>query len=206
MAEQSRELYQIYGAQTVQEMETQLNMILNRLSDRLDQMEGLKGNPAFYKTLFDFPGGIVAGRVLKAVSENQMELSSLNVTDVENAVPDLGSGTPAQIDISQSLISLVDINDTVVHQFPTQCLEYNTEVSMFATIEGINLLETGVDQLKSRLDAIAGLIEGDGAGNYAAATTLSGRLLVKVYDENDVVIHQYPLAQSGQSSELFGFH
>jgi hypothetical protein len=111
-----------------------------------------------------------------------------------------------------SLISLVDAeNDEVVHQFPTQWLEYNCEVFQFTTHEQFETLSWGIDPEAAGAhqveeDAVIGIIEGDGAGNYAAVTSLPGHLLVDVQDENEEIVHEYPLDQSGQSSEWFGFY
>lgn len=207
MPEQSRDIYRIQHAQDLRDAENQLNMILARLSDRLDRMEGLRGNPTFYKSVFDMAGGnMTAGQVLRASSSDQMEVGTLDVADVDNAVPAIQSGSSAQIDIERSLISLVDVDDAVVHQFPTQFLEYNSEVFMFSTNETFeNVADNGIGHgLKE--DAVDGIIEGDGAGNYSAVTNLPGNLLVDVLDENQVIVHEYPLDQSGQSSEWFGFH
>uniref|UniRef100_A0A6M3L9I5 Uncharacterized protein n=1 Tax=viral metagenome TaxID=1070528 RepID=A0A6M3L9I5_9ZZZZ len=36
------------------------NRILSRIADRLDKIEGLKGSPKFYNTLFEFSDGTTA--------------------------------------------------------------------------------------------------------------------------------------------------
>lgn len=241
MTEQVREIYRIHGGES--ELSNQLNFILSRLCDRLDRLEGLRGNPRFYKTLFEMPG-LTAGQVLRAKSSTEAEVDTLGVTDVDGAAPDLDSGIPASIDISQSLISMRDFeNDEVIHQFQADMMNANSEVQGFYTHEdpsqdgstgdvrgpsssvdsnvvefsgttGKAIKDSGIShaQLAAAVahdtaqDAIDGLIEGDGAGNYAAATVLSGDLLVSVYDENLDIVHQYPLGQSGQSSEWFGFY
>jgi hypothetical protein len=157
-------------------------MIFARLAERLDRMEGLKGNPRFYKTVFEMIGGnMTDGQVLRAMSSEQAEMSGLDVSDVSGAVPDSDSGT-AQINVEMSLISLIDAeNDQVVHQFPTQWLEYNCEVFMFTTHE---------------------TFESDGA--YATETTIEGARLVQIRDFTDTVIHEAPLSWFGLQSETFG--
>jgi len=142
MTEQARELYQLTGSQNVSELENQLNMILNRLSDRLDGMEGLKGNPTFYKNIFDFLGseGVTAGQVLKAISGTRAEVSSISASEVNNAVSDINSGIAANIDIAQSLISMLDVDDEVIHQFPAQQANINSSVQGFYTEEGLEEL------------------------------------------------------------------
>jgi len=140
MPEISREYYQLQGIQNVQDVAFQLNFILNRISDRLDQIEGLRGTPTFHKNFFDFPSaeGLVAGQVLKATSSSQAAISTISASEVTSAVSDLSSGTPANIDISQSLISMRDFeNDTVVHQFPADWFNGNSEVQGFYTHEDL---------------------------------------------------------------------
>lgn len=170
MTDQSRDIYRVAGLQD-RGAETQLNMILARLAERLDRMEGLKGNPRFYKTIFDMIGGdLTEGQVLKAVSTEQAEMGTLTVSEVDGAVPDSDSGT-AQVNIEMSLISLIDAeNDEIIHQFPTQWLEYNCEVFMFTTHENFETV-----------------------GAYATETTIEGSRLVMIRDFDDVIIHQAPL-------------
>lgn len=50
-----RELYQISGSDS---NNSQLNLILQRISERIDKMEGLKGNPKFYSSTFEFSDGV----------------------------------------------------------------------------------------------------------------------------------------------------
>lgn len=181
MTDQSRDIYRVTGTQD-RGLETQLNMILARLAERLDRMEGLKGNPRFYKTIFDMVGGnLTVGQVLKATSTDQAEMGGLDVSDVSGAVPDSDTGT-AQVNIEMSLISLIDAeNDTIVHQFPTQWLEYNCEVFMFTTHENF---ETD--------------------GMLAIDTTLEGSQLVKIRDFDDEIIHEAPLEWFILQGETFG--
>ena len=147
MTDQARDIYRVYGSKDHRELESQLNMLLARLADRLDRMEGLRGNPRFYKTTFDMVGAAMsAGQVLRATGTEQAEVSSLDVAEVVNAAPSIPSGDSAQIDLERSLISLIDAeNDTVVHQFPTQWLEYNCEVFMFTTNEAFEELAWSLD-------------------------------------------------------------
>lgn len=145
MSEQSRARYAV-SAQSVQGLANDLNYILNRISDRLDQIEGIRGTPTFYKTEFNIKPNdtsLTTGQVLRASSTTTAEWGTLDVTEVDGATPDLDSGTSAQIDIERSLVSLIDAeNDYVIHQFPTQWLEYNTDVFMFTTNETFEELDT----------------------------------------------------------------
>jgi|SRR5574343_898000 hypothetical protein len=51
MTEQ-RDIYRIHGARDVDDLATQANLALSRISDRLDQMEGYRGNPSFKNHVF----------------------------------------------------------------------------------------------------------------------------------------------------------
>ena len=55
MSEQ-RELYIITNSQDT----GAINRILGRIAQRLDTMEGLRGNPKFFSTLFEFSDGTSA--------------------------------------------------------------------------------------------------------------------------------------------------
>ncbi len=209
MSEQSKGLYSLIGCRTVEEVQRKLNFILGQISGRLDQLEGLRGYPTFYKALFRMPS-LTTGQVLRAKSSTEAEMDSMDVSDVTNAAPTIPSGTSAQIDVERSLISLIDAeNDYVIHQFPTQWLEYNCEVFMFTTnekfedIDGIDNQAASTHQITE--DAVDGIIEGDGTGTYTAVTTLSGDFLIKVYDDNSEIIHEFPLEWMGYMSETFRF-
>jgi hypothetical protein len=224
MADQSRDIYRVAGIQD-RGLESQLNMILSRLADRLDRMEGLRGNPRFYKSLFDIIGqNLSAGQVLKVISGEQAEIGTLDVAEVENAAPAISSGTSAQINIERSLISLIDAEtDTVVHQFPTQWLEYNCEVFMFTTNESFEMLawtsngdvsgpDVSVSSNIAEFDGTTGKIIKDGALShsdvaaavaYSLLTTIEGAMLVQIRDFNDEIIHEVPLEWFGLSGEVF---
>ena len=180
MADQIRDIYRVQGAQD-RGLELQLNMLLSRLSERLDRIEGLRGNPRFYKTVFDLiNGNMTAGQVLRATAADRAEISTLDVTEVDGATPAIDSGLPANIDLSQSLISITDQeNDAVIHQFPAQWLEYNAEVFGFLTHEGITPYNDPND---------------------------IGDTLVSITDlENGEIVHQFPGRWLAYSSEVFGF-
>ena len=133
MAEQSRDYYQITGAQTVQDIVQQLNFVLNRLSDRLDGLEGLRGKPTFHKSTMLFPTETIsAGQVLKGTSSTEATVGGISASEVGNAVSSLESGISANINIEKSLTSLIDYeNDTIIHQIPSQWLDVNSEVHGF---------------------------------------------------------------------------
>lgn len=225
MPDQARDIYRVYGSKNPQELENQLNMLLARLADRLDRMEGLKGNPRFYKTTFDLPGAAMStGQVLRATGPEQTEVSALDVAEVVNAAPTINSGNSAQLDLERSLISLIDAeNDTVVHQFPTQWLEYNCEVFMFTTYENFEDLAwslggdivgpaSAVDSNMVEFDGTSGRVIKDGglshaavlaAINHTSATNIEGAMLVQIRDFNDEIIHEVPLEWFALNGEVF---
>ena len=225
MPDQARDIYRVYGSKNPQELENQLNMLLARLADRLDRMEGLKGNPRFYKTTFDLPSAAMStGQVLRATGGEQAEVSNLDVAEVVNAAPTINSGSSAQIDLERSLISLIDAeNDTVVHQFPTQWLEYNCEVFMFTTNENFEDLAWSVngDVSGPAVATNSNIVEFDGTSgqaikdsglshasvlaaiNHTTATTIEGAMLVQIRDFNDVIIHEVPLEWFALNGEIF---
>lgn len=64
-----RNIYVISGSQSIEDIERQLNIILQQIGDRLDQMEGVRGNPQFFSTTFEWPnGGLTVGQVLKVLT------------------------------------------------------------------------------------------------------------------------------------------
>jgi hypothetical protein len=138
MQDQSGGFYRLLGNQSLDQMEQSLNFILNRIADRLDRLEGLKGYTTFYKSAFDIITdlGMTPGYALRASSDSHAEMDRLGVTDIEGAAPTIDSGLSAQINLERSLISIIDgENDYVIHQFPAQWLEYNSDVFMFMTHE-----------------------------------------------------------------------
>jgi hypothetical protein len=64
-----RDMYIISNSQSIEDIEKQLNVILQRIGDRLDQIEGVRGNPQFFSTTFEWPnGGLTVGQVLKVLT------------------------------------------------------------------------------------------------------------------------------------------
>lgn len=64
-----RDMYVVSGSQSIEDIEKQLNIILQRIGDRLDQIEGVRGNPQFFSTTFEWPnGGLTVGQVLKVLT------------------------------------------------------------------------------------------------------------------------------------------
>lgn len=177
MADQSRGLYSIVGCKTVEEVQRKMNFILRGIVDRLDQIEGLRGTPTFHKSEFDFPSTVTVGSVLKAYSTGSASMETISVTEVADAAPTISSGISAQIDIERSLISLIDYNDEVVHQFPTQFLEYNSDVFAFSTFESFEYIvnqgdvygpNLSVDSDIAEFDGITGKIIKDGGLTHAS--------------------------------------
>lgn len=64
-----RNVYIISGSRNIEDIERQLNVILQQIGDRLDQMEGVRGNPQFFSNTFEWPnGGLTVGQVLKVLT------------------------------------------------------------------------------------------------------------------------------------------
>ena len=239
---QSGGLYALFSCRSVEEIQRDLNRILALIANRLDRLEGLKGNPTFYKSTFNI-SDLTTSNVLKATSTTQAAMGVLDYSEVDGAVGDIDSGGTASVDLVNSLMSIVDENEVVVHQLQAQMLKFNSDLNMFVThedIDNIGSLEGDVDGPTSAVDsdmcefdgitgklikdggithvsviasnahqvaedAIVGIIQGDGAGNYSAAAGLSGLLLTTIYDENSVAVHQYPIEWLGLNNETFMF-
>jgi len=102
MSEQ-HEIYRV-TANDVSGLLNQLNQIFNLISNRMDQVEGLRGTPAFYKTEFEYPGQTLSG-FLKAGTESA-DFASVTTSDLNLSTLELGSG----------FIKITDTNDEVIHQ------------------------------------------------------------------------------------------
>ena len=64
-----RNIYVISGSRSIEDIERQLNVILQQIGDRLDQIEGIRGNPQFFSTTLEWPnGGLTVGQVLKVLT------------------------------------------------------------------------------------------------------------------------------------------
>jgi len=62
MSEQ-RDFFQVIWQNDLKALVNNLNFILNRISDRLDQLEGLRGTPTFYSAelILQNTGGLIWG-------------------------------------------------------------------------------------------------------------------------------------------------
>ena len=102
MTEQ-HEIYRVTSPE-VSGLLNELNQIFNLLSNRIDQVEGLRGTPTFYKTAFAYPGQTLSG-FLKAGTE-AADYSSVTASDLGLSTLELGVG----------YIKITDANDVVIHQ------------------------------------------------------------------------------------------
>lgn len=88
MAEQAREIYRTG--------QPDLDRILARIMDRLDQIEGMRGTPTFAKTAFVFAdAALTAGQVLQATSATAAEIASLDASSLVGTLAVAHGGTGA---------------------------------------------------------------------------------------------------------------
>ena len=124
---QTREVYRVVpgpGGELIR----QLNIILQRIADRLDKMEGLRGDPKFYSSTFDFASAISG--YLAANSDTQASFGTVsgNVGVHNHTASDQGGDlaagdiTAAMVAILTALlnntynISIEDSNGETIHQ------------------------------------------------------------------------------------------
>jgi len=82
----------------------QLNQIFNLVASRMDKIEGLRGDPTFYKSGFQYPGQTITG-FLKAATESA-DFGAI-------AGSDLGLTT---LELGDTYIKITDSNGVVIHQ------------------------------------------------------------------------------------------
>jgi hypothetical protein len=102
--------YRVAGAQNITALEQQLNFILSQLSERMDKIEGLCGNPKFYSTSFDFDAtvsGFLVGDGASAGFEGDASegLSALNIVTLQGITANTRNYT------------VKDSHGTTIHQF-----------------------------------------------------------------------------------------
>ena len=181
---QIRDIFTLGQPQNISELVTALNPILNRLADRLDRMEGLRGNPRFYGSIFDFPrGNLDVGQVMRVSSSNQMEVSPITLADIQGAVPNLSDLTSVD-EMLRGFLSVYDENGTLIHEFPFSQITELSEVHGF-------------------LQSDASVWNPGGSSVAPVDDLLTG--LLSVSDENNTVVHQLPFTQVVELSEIHGF-
>jgi hypothetical protein len=184
---QIRNIFNLGQPANLTDLVNAMGPILNRISDRLDRMEGLRGNPRFYGSTFDFPkGNLDVGQVLRAASSNQMEVSPLTLADIQGAVPNLSDLTSIDEvkEILKGFLSVYDENGTLVHEFSFSQITELSEVHGF-------------------LQSDASVWNPGGSSIGPVDDLLSG--LLSVSDENNTVVHQLPFTQVVELSEIHGF-
>ena len=77
---ESRESYQVFAGD-LEQLLTALNFVLARVADRLDGIEGHKGNPKFFSTQFDFSSGI-SGVLKASAAGTDASFGALSASDV----------------------------------------------------------------------------------------------------------------------------
>lgn len=118
---ESHEIYRVFG-EDVSGLVNQLNIILNLLSNRLDKLEGLRDDPAFFSSNFKYPSSPISG-FLKASSTSDADFGSLAVSDLGLTTTEIEEGSVAIIsnsinvsEMGDSFIRILDSNGTVLHQ------------------------------------------------------------------------------------------
>ncbi|MGB0717977.1 MAG: hypothetical protein ACPGO7_01465 [Alphaproteobacteria bacterium] len=118
----SREHYTI-SAMSIQELTTQLNFALARIADRVDKLEGVRGNPTFESDIdlqtnkiTDMSSGTAS---TDGVRLDQLSDQGLDTTDGPTfasltVLGDLVVGDDTSIG---DYIFIQDTNGTVIHQF-----------------------------------------------------------------------------------------
>lgn len=140
----TRDNYQVIGP-TLPELVLNLNLLLQRLADRMDKIEGIRGTPELFASL-DMNGNPIidllqSSDTTDAVNQSELADQSLNTTDsptfqsvtisvnltvsgtlAVNGVTTLGTLNATGIDQSEDdsgYYKYTDSNGTVIHSFAT---------------------------------------------------------------------------------------
>lgn len=106
---QTKAAYRV-TAQNVGMLVNELNFVLQQVSERLDGIEGLRGNPKFFSTTFDFQdtvSGVLSATGSSAAFET-LSAQDLTATDI-TTVQGLTAGTQAY--------KYYDADDQLIHSF-----------------------------------------------------------------------------------------
>lgn len=61
-----------------------LSRVLQSISDRLDKLEGLRSNPAFFSGTFEFPDGVTESQVLTAGASDDATFEDMDAGQVDH--------------------------------------------------------------------------------------------------------------------------
>ena len=107
----AKETYQI-NANTVQELTQTLQFILNRISDRIDQLEGNRGNPTFNANLD------LQSNKITQLGEGTDESDGTTVSQI---IDDSDAPTFTNINVTNKItagkVLVYDSNNELIHSF-----------------------------------------------------------------------------------------
>jgi hypothetical protein len=150
---QVRDNYNIVYREDMRSVVNNLNMVLGRLASRLDQMEGLRGTPTFYKNLLRFitDSGMTAGQVLTAQDAENVAPSAIDWStftgfltldhgglgvDISaySGLIKITAGAASNIsirsvgeDLLDGLVNIYDASETLIHQFLIENIAHSSE-------------------------------------------------------------------------------
>lgn len=106
MADQIRDIYRVSSTKDVNSLSADLNRVLQRISDRMDQMEGFRGTPKYYTDTILTPSGVLS---LKGTS---WPVGSIFLSSVAtNPATLLGYGTWSPYGAGKVLIGIDSTDD-----------------------------------------------------------------------------------------------
>lgn len=204
MADQIRDIYRVANFNAIE-----LNRVLQRIGDRLDQMQGQRGDPNFYSETFKFPSGkLVVGSVLKATGTSEVKPTTLEISDISGAT----SGSFLQ----------GDTDGTVTEKTPTETVEdlglvigtdvqaYDADLTTWAGISPSSNVQSFCAAANySAMRSALGVAIGSDVQAWAqilddfTANRINGATLIDIYDIDGELIHQYPLEWMMYSSVVF---
>lgn len=200
---QTRDVYNLGAPQSLDQLVRSLNFLLARIGDRLDRMEGLRGNPRFYTTKLEFPGGLTLGQLLQATAEGTAEFTAFNATLITAGVLAHERGG-LELDVS-AFSGLVKIAAGATSQVTLTALAESLLAAATAaamrTLLGIPAWGSMALQGADNVAITGGTMDGVAVsgGSITAA-------LVSIQDESETVIHQFPVELLAACSDTMGFY
>jgi len=188
---QARNIFTLGQPQDLSGLVNVLTPILNQLADRLDRAEGLRGNPRFYASTLEFPkGGLAIGNVLRAISATRVEPGNAQLSEFLGTI-DAGriTGLEEVTDLLGGRFSIYDEEDCLIHQAPIDQLAEFSEVTGFLRTDPLSIWNPAGLASSSTIPAVQELVGG----------------LISISDEEDTIIHEFPLANLAELSEVTGF-
>jgi len=116
----TRDNYQVVG-NSLPELVLNLNLLLQRMADRIDKIEGIRGTPEMFATL-DMNGNAIANEdINESPTFESITLSAnLTVLGTTDVVALTASGTVGVVDIAATgSYKYTDPNGVIIHSFAT---------------------------------------------------------------------------------------